>query len=91
MNLNKAIREVIDIADVDDIIPAARKDWMTRRLSHFVIEAVNKYIAGQIEHGRDGEIEDCNILNAMQEEIIDMLWYLSAKIVPLTKKRKKKQ
>ena len=45
-------------------------------LQQFADRAVKKFIAGQIEHG--GNIEDRDCLNEAMDEVIDLVFYLSA-------------
>jgi len=46
-------------------------------LTNFVEKAVDKFIAGQREHG--GSITDCDLDSAIEEEMIDTFWYTQAK------------
>ena len=48
---------------------------MAKSLASFVLEASDKYIKGQMEHGGDF-IKDVDHTKEMHQELIDHMWYM---------------
>lgn len=68
-----AIKEL----DRDCDLTGEQEIQMTESLTNFIIDATNKYIAGQKEHG--GSITDRDLDKEIRHEQIDLFWYLEAK------------
>lgn len=68
------IRQMIVTVDVDNVISHDDRALMTRDLSEFVVESIQKYEKGQKQHG--GRLRDRALLNDMKEELHDLFHYL---------------
>ena len=51
---------------------------MSESLTIFCYDAINKFIAGQKKHG--GKITDKDLDKEINQELLDLFWYLNAKI-----------
>ena len=57
-------------------VSARVQELMSDSLTAFVIEAVEKYEQGQVEHG--GDLRDRNHREEIAAETIDLFWYTAA-------------
>lgn len=79
VELNAAIVDVLErklfTANVN--LPVELKENMVISLGDFIRDSLDKYIAGQKEHG--GDLRDRNLDEEIRKEQIDMFWYSEAK------------
>lgn len=81
--LKVAIARYILASTNEEVLSSSRVKWMADNLTAFVIDAVEKFAAGQQEHS--SEIEDCDLKRELRQEIMDSFWYISALRNPLKK------
>ena len=74
-----AIGNLIESIDQGDLMVDTDKKIMTVALTSFVAQSIAKFIRGQEEHG-GSLIKNTHLSKAMNEEIIDLFWYLSYKM-----------
>lgn len=77
---NKLEQEILLLFKIYD--KRARVDMRTRKwvvfcLSHFVHDALKKFVDGQKEHGGDFR-RDCTHMEEAFKEVLDLFWYLIA-------------
>lgn len=74
------IHELIESKDRKNILTDEVKENMAISLHEFVTLAIDKFIAGQNEHG--GDLRDRNLINEMRKETVDHFWYNAAQTWP---------
>ena len=74
--LRIAISLMIDIRDTDQHLSESTQADMAYSLTNFVIDATDKFIKGQIEHG--GELQNRDLAKEIKQEQIDLFWYTEA-------------
>lgn len=71
--LYKALEDLIKQCDEEGVLDLNTKVFMARSLESFCLAAIEKYIAGQKEHGGNLMQRDC--FYEMGQEHIDQFWY----------------
>jgi len=74
--LLKAVENIVREADDLNIVSEDITEQMVLSLTSFVLDAANKFVIGQQEHG--GDIRSRNLNTEIKNEIIDLFWYNGA-------------
>lgn len=77
LNQEIYLSNLISNKDTEDILDIETIEFMSETLATFINEAIDKFIKGQKEHG--GNIKDRDLNKEINNEVIDLFWYLSAK------------
>lgn len=72
-----AIQDAVEGHPKHRLVKSGRRDSMAASLTGFVIQAIDKYYAGQKAHG--GDIIDRDLAKEIQQEQIDLYWYTAAR------------
>lgn len=72
-NLQEEIRRLIVEADITNSLTYLDTVDMSEDLNRFVRFAIEKFVAGQREHG--GKLIDRNLILELEKEQIDSFWY----------------
>lgn len=75
--LQSIIGGIVAKADTTTAVHAFARPLLAKALTDFVIDATNKFVAGQKEHG--GLITDRDLDHEINMEHLDLFWYLAAK------------
>lgn len=74
---------IIAQLDPENVVSTARRQWMAKHLTEFILSAALKFIAGQKEHGDN--LESVDLLREIRGEHLDAFWYHAAYSDPLNK------
>lgn len=75
--LEKEILLLFRIYDKRTHVDMQTRKWVAFCLSHFVHDALAKFVQGQKEHGGDFR-KDCMHTEEAFKEVLDLFWYLIA-------------
>jgi hypothetical protein len=78
LRLSLIILNEIQLADKTHSLSEETRTKMAMALDYFIIDAIDKFIKGQKEHG--GNIEDRDLDKEIRMEMIDSFWYQQAKL-----------
>ena len=78
MSLPLEILREIQIADSSHCISEEIRIKMVKSLDSFILDSINKFVKGQLEHG--GDIRDRYLDKEIRMEMIDSFWYQQAKL-----------
>lgn len=80
-SIKSHIDHIANLLDSGHVLTPIRRSWLAKHLTNFIIDAVLKFVKGQLEHGDNIEAADLN--KELRNEVIDTFFYHAALTDPL--------